>query len=151
MWRAVELRIVDGFERARLVLSRQVSSALFVSPSLRQSISDRFEIDDLEQAVAEIIDEVRTRGDEALRKYTLKFDMTQLSSLEVGKEQVRKAYQEIDSELLSALKLAAERIGSFHQLQKDGIWAGVARMGGRQLVRPLERVGVYAPGGTAYY
>lgn len=145
------MRIVDGFERARLVLSRQVSSALFVSPSLRQSISDRFEIDDLEQAVAEIIDEVRTRGDEALRKYTLKFDMTRLSSLEVGKEQVRKAYQEIDSELLSALKLAAERIGAFHQLQKDGIWAGVVRMGGRQLVRPLERVGVYAPGGTAYY
>jgi histidinol dehydrogenase len=57
----------------------------------------------------------------------------------------------VDDELVSALKLAAERIRDFHQSQKDGIWHEVSGAGLSQLIRPLQRVGLYVPGGTAAY
>jgi histidinol dehydrogenase len=107
-----------------------------------------FGTEDPEQAVRQI--EVRARGDAALRDYTLKIDGLKLASLEVSKAQVTSAYKKANPELISALKLAAERIRSYHQRQKDSIWSAVAGSGG-QLVRPLERVGVYVPGGTASY
>ena len=145
------MRIIKGFQSAREALSRGVSSASFVSPPGRPGTPMPSDVDDPIKVVGQIIDGVRQRGDEALREYTLRFDGVEVTSLEVGREQIDRAYKEIDPELLSALKLAAERIGSFHQKQKDGIWAGVAGMDGRQLVRPLERVGIYVPGGRAFY
>ena len=134
------MRVGKGIEKARAALSREVSPPLLIPGD-----------DDPAGIVGEIIDGVRTRGDEALREYTLKFDGVEAASLEVTKQQVERAGEEIDSELLAALKLAAGRIRSYHQQQKDSIWAGVAEMGGRQCVRPLERVGIYAPGGRAFY
>ncbi len=110
-----------------------------------------FGVDEPEAAVRQIISEVRSRGDAALFDYTLKIDGIKLSSLEVSKQQVTNAYREVDAELVSALKLAAERIRAFHMAQKDNIWGGVAKSGLGQLVRPLERVGAYVPGGTASY
>ena len=104
-----------------------------------------------EQAVAQIVDDVRSMGDAALFSYSLKIDRAKLSSLEVDKKQIKSAYLEVDKELLSALKFAAERIGSFHQKQKDAIWSLTAKKGFGQLIRPLERIGAYAPGGTASY
>jgi histidinol dehydrogenase len=103
--------------------------------------------------VAEIIYNVANRGDVAIRECTLKFDITleEVSSLEVAAEQLKNACGEIDPELLAALQLAAGRIKDFHIKQKDAVWESVAKMGGRQLVRPLERVGIYAPGGVAFY
>ncbi len=106
--------------------------------------------DDREQVVRQIIDEVRRRGDAALLDYTQRFDGVKLTSLEVNKKQIASAYREVDKELVSALKLAARRIRSFHLGQKRRIWR-IASPGSGQLIRPLERVGVYAPGGTAYY
>ncbi len=106
---------------------------------------------DLEQAVRQIVDEVRRRGDAALRDYTLKFDSIELASLEVTKQQISNAYQEVSQGLVSALKLAAERIRSFHLVQKDNICGEVTGQEVSQLIRPLARVGVYAPGGTACY
>jgi len=110
-----------------------------------------FGTDDPEQAVRQIINEVRSRGDAALFDYTLKIDGIKLTSLEVSQEQVTSAYREVDAELVSALKLAAERIRSFHLTQKDDIWRGLTRQGSEQLIRPLERIGIYVPGGTACY
>ena len=132
-----ELKIIEGFQPAKSALSRQTSAEFYES--------------DLEPEVRWIIDEVRNRGDAALRDYTLKIDGIELTSLEVGREQIANAYQEVDSELVSALKLAAERIRSFHATQKDGILGGLTRRGSGQLIRPLQRVGVYVPGGTACY
>ena len=131
------MRFIDGFNSAKELLSRQVSVAA--------------EEGEAAEAVQQIIRDVRNKGDQALRSYTLKFDGVDVSSLEVSREQIADACEEIDSELLSALKLAAERIEAFHRRQRDGIWQAVARMEGRQLIRPLERVGIYAPGGTACY
>ncbi len=127
------MKIIEGFGLAKEVLSRRTSAEFYGS--------------DLEMKVRQIIDEVRKRGDGALFDYTEQFDGVRLTSLEVGKEQIKSAYQQVDEELLSALKLAAERIGSFHQKQKDSL----AKGGAGQLIRSLERVGVYAPGGTASY
>ncbi|GAJ07926.1 unnamed protein product, partial [marine sediment metagenome] len=78
-----------------------------------------FGTDDPEQAVRQIVSEVRNRGNAALLDYTLRIDGIKLTSLEVGKQQIANAYQEVDRELVSALKLAAERIHSFHTAQKD--------------------------------
>ena len=147
------MRIIEGFEPAKSVLSRQPGAEFLLdSPALRQSIKDIFGAEiSPEQAVGKIIDEVRKKGDAALFDYTLKIDRVKLTSLEVSKEQIVNAYQEVDEELVSALKLAAERIRSFHLAQKQSIWNSVAKPGSGQLIRPLECIGAYAPGGTASY
>ena len=146
------MRIVKGFKQAKMVLKRQASSGSYpVSPVLKQRLKEMFGTEDAEQAVKQIIAEVRGRGDAALIDYSLKIDGVELGSLEVGRDEVSRAYQQVEPELLSALKLAAERIRSFHVAQKDAVLAGAAGMGPGTLVRTLECVGVYAPGGTACY
>jgi histidinol dehydrogenase len=131
------LKILNSFKLARPVLSRQDPKEMSGS-------------DAREQVVRQIISDVRSRGDAALIDYTRKFDRIKLSSLEVTQKQIQNAYLQVDAELVSALRLAAERISSFHQKQKEAIWQSV-QPGSGQLIRPLERVGVYAPGGTASY
>jgi len=127
------LKIINGFKLAEEVLSRRASTEFYDN--------------NLEPQVKQIIDEVRGGGDAALFAFALKFDRVKLSSLEVSKEQIKDAYKQLDEELISALKLAADRIGFFHRKQKDML----ANPPAGQLIRPLERVGVYAPGGTASY
>lgn len=145
--------VVEGFQSAKSALSRRATTEFPpVSPALSQRLREVFGVEiEPEQAVRQIIDEVRSRGDAALINYTLKIDGIELTSLEVSKEQIADAYQKVDKELVSALKLAAGRISSFHTAQRDGIWRGVTGQGLGQLVRPLERIGVYVPGGTACY
>ena len=144
--------VIEGFSSAELALSRQAPAEFYpVSPALKQRIKEMFGTDDPEQAVRQIVGEVRNRGDAALRDYTLKIDGIELTSLEVSKSQLASAYREVDRELVSALKLAAERIRSFHTAQKDNIWRRFTGLDSGQLVRPLQRVGIYVPGGTASY
>ncbi len=99
----------------------------------------------------QIIEDVRRRGDAALFEYTSKFDRAKLTSLEVSRSQIKRAYREVDAKLVSALKLAAERIRAFHQMQKERTLRTYTHGKTGWLVRPLERVGVYVPGGTASY
>ncbi len=122
-----------------------------VSSSLKQSLQKLFGTEDPEQAVRQIVAEVRERGDAALFDLTLKIDKIKLTALEAGREQVARAYRELDKDLIAALKLAAERICAFHSAQKENIWHELNEDGLRQLIRPLARVGVYVPGGTAAY
>jgi len=146
------VKIIEGFKPAKSALSRQAMADPYpVSPALRQRLKELFATENPEQAVRQIIDEVRQRGDAALLDYTLKIDGVKLTSLEVSKQQVNNACREVNAELVSALNLAAERICSFHLEQKDAIWSGIAGLNSPQLIRPLERVGVYVPGGTACY
>lgn len=132
------MKIIEGFEAAKSILSRQVSKEVLGG-------------DVREKEVRKIIEEVRNRGDAALFGYTEKFDGVRLTSLEVDKSEIAGAYDTVDSELLAALQLAAERIRAFHIAQKDSIWHEVSQAGLSQLIRPLQRVGVYVPGGTAAY
>ncbi len=133
------MKIVEGFQPAKALFARQ-------GPT-----QDVPEVDDSEKRVRGIINDVRRRGDAALFDYTAQFDKVRLASLEVSKEAISNAYGKVDAGLVSALKLAAERIRSFHLAQKDNIWHEVTGREWGQLVRPLARVGVYAPGGTASY
>jgi histidinol dehydrogenase len=147
------LIIIDGFEPAKTALTRSPLTELrSVSPALAERLKQIFgrEIEP-EQAVGQIVAEVRERGDAALLDYALRIDGLELTSLAVGREAITGAYQELDKELVSALKLAAERIHSFHSAQKNIIWGQATREKLRWLIRPLQRVGVYAPGGTASY
>ena len=108
---------------------------------------------DVDDAVRQILEDVKENGDNALKAYSGKFDKITLDNFEVGKELVDQAFEEIDAEVLEALKNAKANIESYHkqQLEKgfeDQPTEGVVR---GQLIRPIERVGVYVPGGTAAY
>ena len=107
----------------------------------------------VEAIVADIIADVRANGDRAVLDYNLKFDKAQLETLLVSQEEIDEAFASVEPEFLTILEQAAENIRSFHSKQvrnsfviadKPGIVLG-------QKVTPIERVGVYVPGGTAAY
>ena len=108
---------------------------------------------DVAGTVAEIIKNVRENGDKALFEYCEKFDKAQLSSLAVTKEEIDEALSLVESEFLEILEKAAKNIRKFHSRQvrnsfiindEDGIVIG-------QKIIPVDRAGLYVPGGTAAY
>ncbi len=108
---------------------------------------------DVSDTVAKIIKNVSSRGDAALREYSEKFDKCVLGSLEVTKEEIDKALSEADPEFVSILKEAAENIREFHSKQvKNGyiLASDDGKVTGQRVI-PLQRVGLYVPGGTAAY
>jgi len=149
------LKVIKGFTSAKAVLSRPVPDEFYpTSLTLELKPKNLPPRDKAERDVRKIIDEVREHRDKAVHAYTSKYDGLELASLEVSKEQIASAYQAVDKDnkkLVGALKMAAERIGSFHRAQRDNIWHEVAVSSSGQLVRPLERVGLYIPGGTVAY
>lgn len=133
----------------RLIGSNQEIAALLYTEQLELSQQN----DNVEEAVAAIIQDVRLRGDEALRHYSAVFDQVELEDFEVGQDLVDQAFEQVDQAVLTALENAKANIESYHrqQLEKgfeDQPTEGVIR---GQLIRPIERVGVYVPGGTAAY
>lgn len=111
---------------------------------------DKFDVSGI---VSEIIENVRENGDKALIEYALKFDKAELTSLEVTEEEINEAFEAVEPEFLDILRSAAENITAFHKRQvrnsfiindKDGVVTG-------QKVTPIEKVGLYVPGGTAAY
>ena len=107
----------------------------------------------VEAIVTDIIADVRANGDRAVLDYNLKFDKAQLETLLVSQEEIDEAFASVEPEFLTILEQAAENIRNFHSRQvrnsfviadKPGIVLG-------QKVTPIERVGVYVPGGTAAY
>jgi histidinol dehydrogenase len=96
---------------------------------------------------------VRQRGEAAVIDWTEKIDGVRLSSLTVSSAEIEAAYQRISLDVRDALHFAADRIRAFHQKQPGQSWLDWRGEGGAlgQIIRPLERVGVYAPGGTAPY
>ena len=107
----------------------------------------------VEDIVKEIIDNVRANGDKALLEYNRKFDKADTDELEVSSGEIQAAYDSTDPELIQVMEEAARNIRDFHSHQKrnsfiisekDGIVLG-------QKVMPIQRAGVYVPGGTAAY
>ena len=103
--------------------------------------------------VLDIIEQVRTRKDDALLEYTEKFDHVKLDSLIMSEEEIEAVMSKVDASLIADLKEAAENIACYHEKQlqegyeiqkEEGVYLG-------QRVIPLERVGVYVPGGRAAY
>ncbi|MEA4892602.1 MAG: histidinol dehydrogenase [Peptococcaceae bacterium] len=106
-----------------------------------------------EALVAEIIADVRRRGDEALFDYCRRFDHNRLEDLRVSGEEIEEALRAAEPDLLESLELAAANIRNFHkrQLRQGFVIAEEAGKIMGQRVLPLERVGIYVPGGTAAY
>ena len=106
-----------------------------------------------QEAVAQIVADVRREGDAALRDYTRRIDGVSLDSLIADKEALEAAYHAAPASLRDALHLAADRIRAFHEREPHQSWLEWDGEGSAlgQIIRPLHRVGVYVPGGTAAY
>ena len=113
----------------------------------------RLEDSGVEDIVRDIIADVAKNGDDALLKYAKKFDRAELAGLEVTQTEMDAALNSIPAELLDAMKAAAENIRAFHSMQlregfrlerPNGVYMG-------QKITPIEKVGLYIPGGTASY
>ncbi|MFY0543218.1 histidinol dehydrogenase [Brevibacillus sp. H7] len=106
-----------------------------------------------QEAVREILAHVRAEGDQALRVYTEKFDRVALTSFRVSEGEYKEAEGLVSPDVISALKEAAANIHDFHQRQVRQSWFTTKESGTLlgQIVRPLKRVGLYVPGGTAAY
>jgi len=108
---------------------------------------------DIEQVAVDIIADVQKCGDQALFDYTARFDGAQLSKMRVCFEEIEAAYEQLDERIISALEACAQRIEDFHQRQVQQSWYATPRKGvlvGQQ-VTPINRVGIYVPGGRADY
>jgi len=149
------VRIVRGAEEiGRTILARQPLDEYQASPDLAEGIRRIFG-EDLtpDQVVARILGDVREQGDAALRHYMKVIDGVDLESLRVSSERIEQAWERTPVELRKALRVSAERIERFYRRQPRNTWLDWDEQGGvlGQIVRPLERVGVYAPNGRAPY
>ncbi len=108
---------------------------------------------DVSDIVSDIIENVKANGDKALFEYCEKFDKAVLTSLEVTEEEIEEAFNAVEPEFLRILRTAEENIRKFHEKQvktsfiineKNGVVTG-------QKITPIEKVGLYVPGGTAAY
>lgn len=113
----------------------------------------QFSHDDVNTIVKNILDDVKSRGDQALYDYNKKFDNVSLSSLQVTEKEIEDAFNRLDKELLEVIRYSHENIVRYHTKQKrndfldkdtDGVILG-------QIINPIEKVGIYVPGGTAAY
>ncbi len=150
----MSIPIIEGLAAGREALLRQRSLAQ-VDPSPEGAASLRRLFGRQvtpQEAVDTIIADVRQHGDIALRQWTLRLDGTALEDLAVSEGEIEAAYQETPMALREALFAAAGRIRAFHEKEPKGSWLAWeedSALG--QIVRPLERVGVYVPGGAAAY
>ncbi|MEI0540538.1 histidinol dehydrogenase [Brachyspira pulli] len=116
-------------------------------------LRSQFSHDDINEKVKAILEDVKQNGDNALKKYAKMFDNAEIDNLEVTQEEIDEAYKNTDEKFKETLKLAYNNIEKFHKKQlrnsyitneEDGIVMG-------QIINPIEKVGVYIPGGTAVY
>ncbi len=111
--------------------------------------------EEYEQSVSQILDTVKNKGNAALIKYSEQFDQVKLTqeTLFVSEAEIKEAYKQVDTDLIRVIKRAYEKIYSYHMKQKKYSWFDTDAFGTMlgQKISPIERVGVYVPGGTAVY
>lgn len=120
----------------------------------KEEIFSRSEaIASVEGVVVDIIENVKANGDQAVLEYCRKFDKAELSSLLVSPEEIEEALAQVEPEFLEVLKRAAENITAYHKMQlREGF--EIRESDGRimgQKITPIEKVGLYVPGGSAAY
>jgi len=148
------IRTITDLTEARKALTRKRGfEEAVLSPRMQEGIRRVFGQDlTAHEVVDRILRDVQRDGDEAIRRYTDAIDGGAPESLEVPKADWDSAYDAISPELRDAMELAAEQIAHFHKKQLRTSWFDYTDEGALgQIVRPLDRVGVYAPGGTAVY
>jgi histidinol dehydrogenase len=146
------ITIYESAESAAGILQRRIMSTVEDVPEVVLASIQRVFGEALtpEAAVARLLADVRARGDDALREWTERIDGVTTQALEVSKLAWAEAYDGLSPDLRGAMERAAERIRDFHARQPIPNWTSDEMGGllGQRLV-PLERVGVYVPGGTA--
>ena len=144
--------MVRGLSAAESVLTRIDPLDLSSLPDpVLQRTRDLFGSDATpESSVLQMLREVRAGGDDAVRRYASLLDGADLDSLQVPESDLDDAWDSTPDDLKRALELAARRITEFHEATLPRDWVDLGG-GLGELVRPLERVGLYAPGGTAAY
>ena len=121
-----------------------------INETIKRSEQD---VNNVLNTVNEILNNILGNGDESLKYYTEKFDNVLIDDLKVSDEEIKKAYNTLYDALLTALKQAAENIRKFHEKQIPEEWEIEVNPGivAGQIVRPLNSVGCYIPGGRAAY
>lgn len=146
------MRVLYGKEAALAVLTRTPG---YAEPELPPDAAERTarifgEPLTAAQAAARVVDDARQRGDAAVREWTRRIDGVELGEMEVPREAWEAAAREIGAELRDALALAARRVRAFHEASMPAEWSDAEAGYGMRLV-PLERAGLYVPGGSAAY
>jgi len=149
------LGLVEGLEAGRRHIVRlRRRDGMVTPPAVADRLREIFgrELSPAE-AVAQIVSEVRSQGDAALREYTRLIEGVSSDELAVGAETIEAAYIATPAPLREALHLASDCIRAFHEREPRGSWLEWDEEGGGlgQMVRPLRRVGVYVPGGSVAY
>ena len=124
--------------------------------ALQKRVMNRSQLqnDEVSRRVKEIVARVRAEGDAALFEYTARFDRAEITAenILVTREEIDAAYKAASPEWLEAMREAARRVTAFHEKQRQNTWVDFQPgMALGQKITPLERVGVYVPGGTAAY
>ncbi len=148
----MQLKKVRGLAAADSVLTRIDPLDLSSLPETALRRTRELFGDDAtpESSVLQMLRDVRAEGDSAARRYAKLLDDADLEDLEIPADELVAAWESTPADLKHALKLAADRITSFHEATLPRDWVDLGG-GLGELVRPLERVGLYAPGGTAAY
>jgi histidinol dehydrogenase len=140
----------EGWNKMRIVTSQE-----FKEKILDRVVNRKADLSSISLTVRKIITDVMENGDEALLRYTEKFDNTRLtrSRLAVAEKEIKEAYEKLERSQINALKEAARNIARFHKKQIKGMWSLETAKGVTvgQVTRPLSSVGVYTPGGKASY
>jgi len=150
----MSIRIVaDVAEAQRTILARRPPEEKTLSPRMREGIARVF---GAKLSVGEVVDrilaDVRRDGDAAVRHYTEVIDGARLDDLLVTEAEIAAGVAQVPPETLAALRTAATRIEAFHRRQLRQSWVNFDEYGTLgQIIRPLTRVGLYVPGGTAAY
>ena len=111
------------------------------------------DISEVLNIVSDILKDVKENKDEALKRYTAKFDKAELDDLQVSQDEIKEAYDNLDKGLIEALKRASSNIEKFHKAQIPEEWSMEVNPGitAGQIIRPVNTVGCYIPGGRAAY
>lgn len=146
------LKILSPEEARASILKRGLIQDSTVPPHIQKRIDDMFNAPTTPlQCVQAILSSVRSKGDEAVIDWTKRIDNADLSlGSEITSKQILHAKENVDQSLIAALRVARDRIVLYHQKQPITSWFTNA-LGGTvgQAVRPIERIGVYVPGGSA--
>ncbi len=145
------IKIFNSTQAQQTILRRVMPGDEEIPASVLDRIEQTFgERIQPQEAVARILRDIRARGDSALRSWTQKLDGKSPDSFRISSDALRVALESISREERAALELSAARIEAFYRKQPLASWI-THEMGGvlGQLIRPIQRVGLYIPGGTA--
>ena len=145
-----------GLAQVEKMLVKPAFDQVELNPKIREANKKLFGKDMTAAEIVEmIVNEVRCEGDRAVIKYTKLIDRTEFTPAEflVTEAEYETAYKEADKEIVESLKKAAANVRQYHQEQKPNSWMTYRGQGSilGQSVIPLDRVGIYVPGGTAAY